>query len=192
VRVSPRTRLIPLGVLLLLAACGEPPQQMPASPPHATSSSGSSVAPVPSLPTVTQPLPTLGSYPAGQAYPTYPTYTANVPTTPAGTIAATPTPSHAARCSGAPTAAQIIALIKGRPGIPSAPLKVLDGPFCSGAWSFTTVGLSGETEDQDEPLMVVATGKGTTLAQVAAGSDVCIDQVQNGAPAGIRVLACGF
>jgi hypothetical protein len=39
---------------------------------------------------------------------------------------------------------------------------------------------------------VVATGAGTTLALVAAGSDVCIERVQTTAPPGIRVLACGF
>ena len=40
--------------------------------------------------------------------------------------------------------------------------------------------------------MVVATGKDATLTLVAAGSDVCSDQVQTAAPPGIRVLACGF
>jgi len=40
--------------------------------------------------------------------------------------------------------------------------------------------------------MVVATGKDTTLTLIAAGSEVCIDQVQTTAPPGIRVLACGF
>ncbi|MFD0519292.1 hypothetical protein [Paractinoplanes durhamensis] len=67
-----------------------------------------------------------------------------------------------------------------------------DGPYCSGIWSFSTVEVSGESADQLEPLMVVTTGKDTTLALVAAGSDVCIDRVQTEAPPGIRVLACGF
>ncbi len=40
--------------------------------------------------------------------------------------------------------------------------------------------------------MVLATGKGTTLTFVAAGSDVCSNRVQTSAPPGIRVLACGF
>ena len=39
--------------------------------------------------------------------------------------------------------------------------------------------------------MVVAVGAGSSLALVAAGSDVCNDPVHTGAPPGIRVLACG-
>ena len=30
------------------------------------------------------------------------------------------------------------------------------------------------------------------LTLIAAGSEVCVDQVQTTAPPGIRVLACGF
>lgn len=191
--VFPRTRrLIPLGALILLAACGEPPQALPKSPPYVTPS-GAPISLSPSLPLVTQPLPTL-TYPPGQTtYTPYTPYpTATTTTTPATTVSPTPTPSHAARCSGEPTGAQIIALIKGKDGIPNAPLQVNGGPYCSGDWSFTTVELAGETDDQDEPQMVVTTGKGSTLAKVAAGSDVCTNRVQSAAPAGIRVLACGF
>ena len=46
--------------------------------------------------------------------------------------------------------------------------------------------------DQVEPLMVVTTGTGAKLALVAAGTHVCNAKVQAEAPAGIRVLACGF
>jgi hypothetical protein len=108
------------------------------------------------------------------------------------TVSPTPTPSHAAKCTGSPTKAQILTLIKGQSGVPDKTLQVDDGPFCSGDWSFSTVEVAGESADQLEPLMVVATGKGSTLALVAAGSEVCTDQVQTSAPAGIRVLACGF
>jgi hypothetical protein len=38
----------------------------------------------------------------------------------------------------------------------------------------------------------VSTGRGSTLALVAAGSDVCVNRVETEAPPGIRVLACGF
>ncbi len=188
--VFPRTRLIPLGVLVLLAACGEPPQQLPASPPYAAPS-GAPISLGPSFPLTGsgQSLPPLTSYPTGQVLPgaTLPTAT-----TPAGTVSPTPTPSHAPACTGSPTKSQIITLIKGQPGIPSDPLEVTDGPFCSGDWSFTTVGLTGGDAEQDEPLMAVSTGKGSTLALVAAGSDVCVNRVETEAPPGIRVLACGF
>jgi hypothetical protein len=202
--VSPRTRLIPLGalslgVLALAGACGEPPQPLPTSPPYANASDAPiSLGPsqLAGLPVVTTP-PTLAVTPtfAGGAYPTatYPGYTApTATTTPATTVSPTPTPSHAPRCTGAPTGAQILTLIKGKPGIPNTTLKVDSGPYCSGDWSFTTVEKAGADEDQLEPLMVVATGKDTTLTLIAAGSEVCIDRVQTTAPPGIRVLACGF
>lgn len=188
----------------LLSACGEPPRALPTSPPYVSPSAAPiSLGPsldlplptalTPGLPTGTVPYPTGPAYPT-PAYPTYPTPTFTVPTTtpPTTTTPATPTPSHAARCAAQPTRPQILALITGRPGIPDKPLRVLEGPFCSGSWSFATVEVTGTDADELDPLMVVATGAGTTLALVAAGSDVCIDRVQTSAPPGIRVLACGF
>jgi hypothetical protein len=192
--VSPHTRLIPVaslatGVLIVAAACGEPPQPLPTSPPYASPTGVvGSGAPAGGLSTLPPTFPT-AAQPTG-VQPTYPTYPAQTTTAP--TKSPTPTPSHAAKCSGEPTGAQILALIKGKPGIPTATLKVDSGPYCSGTWSFTTVEISGKSEDQLEPLMVVATGKGATLGLVAAGSDVCNGPVQTSAPSGIRVLACGF
>jgi hypothetical protein len=206
--VSPHTRLIPLGaptlgvlalgVLALAGGCGEPPQPLPTSPPY-VNASDPPISLGPSqlgLPAATTP-PTLAATPTiGGVVPTYPTYPGYTPrtatTTPATTVSPTPTPSHAPRCTGAPTGAQILALIKGKPGIPNTTLQVNSGPYCSGTWSFTTVEKAGSGSDQLEPLMVVATGKDTTLTLVAAGSEVCTDQVQTTAPPGIRVLACGF
>jgi hypothetical protein len=202
--VFPRTRLIPLlgvallagGVPLLLAACGEPPQPMPTSPPYSAPPSGlpsGSPPPDAGLPTATvAPLPTgLVATPGAGAYPTYTPPAATAATTPATTNSPTPTPAHAAKCTGQPTRAQILALIKGKPGIPNATLKVADGPYCASTWSFTAVEVAGKTGDQD-PLFVVGLGTGTGLALVTAGSDVCNDPVQQQAPAGIRVMACGF
>nr|WP_296066842.1 hypothetical protein [uncultured Actinoplanes sp.] len=189
--MSPRTRLIPLaGALALLAACGAPPQPKPTSPP--VSAPSPAVPPVASAPAL--PVGTLPTTPVPTGYPTATTYPAYTPpaTTAPTEKPATPTPSHAAKCSGEPTGTQILALIKGATGIPATPLRVYEGPFCSGAWSFTTVEETGKDRDEVEPLMVVSTGKGRLLALVTAGSDVCIDRVQTEAPAGIRVLACGF
>jgi hypothetical protein len=199
--VFPRTRLIPVGALVLgglalLSACGEPPAPRLTSPPRATPSAVPiSIDPtlLPTLPGQT--LPTQAVYPPGGAYPTgaYPTYPAypTMTTTPATTVSPTPTPSHAPKCTGSPTGAEILQLIKGQPGVPNRPLQVHGGPYCAGVWSFTTVEVKGETEDQLEPLMVLATGKTTTLTLVGAGSDVCVSRVVNEAPPGIRVLACG-
>jgi hypothetical protein len=153
----------------------------------------------PSLPLGQQPLPTLTGYPT---YPTnpYPTNlgpttlptAARTPTPTPTTKSPSPTPSHAGRCAGPPTGAQILAELKKKDGVPNAPLRVFEGPFCSGTWSFTTVEVIGRTEDQVEPLMVVATRTGSTLDVVAAGSDVCIARVEADAPPAVRVLACGF
>jgi hypothetical protein len=198
--VSPRTRQIPLGAVIvgaltLLSACGTPPQPPLKSPPLASPSAAPlSLSPsgLPALPTTT--VPPLATTPTFGAYPTYPTYTAVVPTyttTPATTVSPTPTPSHAAPCTGPPTGAQILALIKDQKGVPKVTLQVASGPYCSGDWSFTTVEATGANEDQFDPLMVVATGKDATLKLIAAGSDVCLNQVVTTAPPGIRVLACG-
>jgi len=188
--VSPRTlTLIPVGALLLLSSCGTPPKPPTRSAPIYVSPSA---APLTLSPTAGLPAQALPTATVNGRYPTY-TYPTAVATTAAPeTVSPTPTPSHAAKCTGSPTKAQILTLIKGQSGVPDKTLQVDDGPFCSGDWSFSTVEVAGESADQLEPLMVVATGKGSTLALVAAGSEVCTDQVQTSAPAGIRVLACGF
>lgn len=210
--VSPRTRFTPLlsvallagGVLLLLAACGEPPQPLPTSPPFSALPSGqpSGAAPTAINPAATgAPLPTdvlptpaypgLGGYQGGVYTPPVTTTTT---TKPATTNSPTPTPSHAPKCSGTtqPTAAQELALIKGKKGIPKETLKVFDGPYCSADWSFALIGVASKAQNKQDPLFVVAVGPGSALQLVTAGSDVCNDPVQNDAPAGIRVLACGF
>jgi hypothetical protein len=219
VRVSPSTRLFLLlaGALALLSGCGQPPQPLPTSPPYVASQASSAPSgPVPAGPVPTGPVPTAqvppgqvppGQLPPGQVppgqlpaaalptglppgYPAYPLPT--TATTAPVTKSPTPTPSHAAKCRTAPTGPQVLAVLKKTPGIPSDPLRIDEGPFCSGDWSFTTVEIIGKNADDVEPLLVVATGKGTTLTVVAAGSDVCTGPVQSGAPPGIRVLACGF
>ena len=141
-----------------------------------------SLAPSPVVPTFS-PLPPVTTVP-----------TTTPPTTRTPTPSPSPSPalSRAPKCTGEPTGTQIITLVKRRPGIPDKPLRLQDGPFCSGQWSYATLELAGAGPDQLEPLMVVATGKGSTLALVAAGTYVCNTQVQADAPVGIRVLACGF
>lgn len=192
--MSPSTLRLPLlaGLLVLLSACGEPPQALPTAPPYVPASAASAEPPppatIPTVPAATLPPVTYPTYPA--ATTVLPTATSPRPTT---TAAATPTPAHAPACLGEPTGAQILALVEAqKKGVPTEPLKVDQGPFCAGDWSFTTVEIVGKSEDQLEPLMVLATGKGATLTFVAAGSDVCSNRVQTTAPAGIRVLACGF
>lgn len=186
--------MIPLAgaVIGLLAACGEPPQPLPTSPAFAAPSSLPVVS-GPAFPAATLPtaVPTFTGFPTTIPPYAYPTPTVP-PTTAPTTKSPTPTPSHAARCATEPTGAQILTLIKDKPGIPTDPLRVFDGPFCSATWSFTRVEVTGQNPDETDPLLVVSTGTGSGLTLVTAGSDVCIDQVQSDAPAGIRVLACGF
>ncbi|GAA0451577.1 hypothetical protein Ade02nite_76570 [Paractinoplanes deccanensis] len=195
--MSPRTRALPLIIVgsALLSACGSPPQPQPTSPTYATASAAPvpldpSLLPPVTLPgTPTTPATTFPAYPT--TYPTLaPTTLPTVPTTTAPTEKSpTPTPSHAPKCTTGPTAAEILALVKKQEGMGSLPLVVREGPLCASGWSFATLEDSSADED---PLMVVATGAGATLALVAAGSDVCISRVETSAPPGIRVLACGY
>ncbi|WP_344251934.1 hypothetical protein [Actinoplanes campanulatus] len=183
--MSPRTGHLPLvvGALLLSASCGAPPQALPTSPPlprlsAATPASGAAPATLPTtMPTYTPPT---------TVYTTTPVRT-TVPTT--ITTSPSPTRSHAPRCTGEPTAAQIVTELKESPAVPDKELTVTDGPYCAGAWAFATVTLVGA--ESAEPLSVVTTGKGATLEIVTAGTDVCNPRVKAEAPAGIRVLACG-
>ncbi|GIE87222.1 hypothetical protein [Actinoplanes regularis] len=196
--MSPHTRYIPLtvGALLLTAACASRTEQ----PLPAASASLPAAGAVPSMalppPSYAPMSPGIGWPTATYAYPTqtyaYPTATTTAPTAAPLTKSPTPTPTHAAKCTGQPKGAEILTVIKGEDGIPDKTFQVKDGPFCSGTWAFTTVKLAGSDAGDQEPLMVVTIGKGNTLTVVAAGSDVCNAQVQSSAPAGIRVLACGF
>jgi hypothetical protein len=186
-----------VSALLLTAACGSPAKPEPTSTPPPAVGVQPSIGSPPSvaLPPPSYAPPALGGLPTVIPPATFPYPTATTTPTPTGaqlTKSPTPTPAHAAKCTGQPTGAEILALIKGKPGIPNKTLQVQNGPYCSGTWAFTAVKLAGTNTDQQEPLMVVTTGKGSTLTQIAAGSDVCNAQVQSGAPAGIRVLACGF
>ena len=171
---------------VLLAACGAPPEPLPTAPPAVTGSAGPPSAfpsAFPSALPLTYPTPT-----GTLGVPTYPT-----PTLP--TVTPTPTspqPSPAPSCTHGPTAAQVIAVVRTRPGIPTGPrLDVKQGPFCAGTWQFSVLGEAGKTLDQVEPLLVVTTGRPSALTVVEAGADVCSSHVEDAAPTGIRVLACG-
>ncbi len=206
VRRRAARRLLPfVAALTALAACGEPPAPPASSPPEPAGSSSagasaSAYAPgvVPTVPTTLPPagLPTAG-LPTGGVPPAYTPYTPFTPpattgATPATTTPRTPGPPGAPKCTAGPSAAQVIAVVKGTPGIPDRELKVIDGPFCSGTWQIATVEIvARDAEQKYEPLFVVTTGKPSTLRLVEAGTDVCSQQVQNDAPAGIRVRACG-
>jgi hypothetical protein len=168
--------------LALLGGCGSPPQPLPTAPPEPAGSG--------TLPSVSAGPPSaIGGYPTvptvPPAIPTIPV----VPVVPTTTRATTPPPTPAGRCTSGPTRPQVLAVIKGRAGIPDADLDVTEGPYCSGSWQFTIVGMAGD--DTVEPLLVVTTGRPAALRVVEAGTDVCTDRVADDAPPGIRVRACG-
>jgi hypothetical protein len=187
-RVAPR-RLLPLICgTVLLSACGSPPEPPQTSPPQPSRSivvptaslpSGYPGVPQPTLPTTTYPAPTLPTLPVPTTRPTR--------TTPPTTSP----PPGAPRCTGGPSGAQVLAVVKGRPGIPDDNLDVTEGPYCAGSWQFTILGIAGQDEDSVEPLLVVTSGRPSSLTVVEAGTDVCTDRVEDDAPPGIRVRACG-
>ena len=189
----PRPFIPWLAVVVVAAAltgCGSPPQPLPTAPPEAhgdPSASGSIAPPLATTPAVPGQLP-----PAPVVTPpTYPPLTYPTPT-PTPTTPASPTPSPAGLCKNGPTGAQVLAAVKGRAGIPDAELDVHAGPYCSGSWQFTELEIAGKDDDEVEPLLVVTRGKPSALTVVETGADVCSDQVQDDAPPGIRVRACGF
>ncbi|MEU8606702.1 hypothetical protein AB0C29_01675 [Actinoplanes sp. NPDC048791] len=189
------------GLVTLLAACGEPPAPPLAAPPDApggASASSGAAYPLPSGITVPVPVPTGGFPPATVPTLPYvppatlpPVATTPPRTTTPTTAAPTPTTPPAPKCRSGPTAAQVVAVLKGLPGIPDRQLAVSDGPFCAGSWQFAQVQIAGEDPKKAEQLFVVTTGTPTALKVIEAGTDVCSVEVQTKAPAGIRVRACG-
>jgi hypothetical protein len=207
VRCLAATGMLPvaglLAALTLLGACGEPPQPSLTAPPRPPGSGSVSASGYPSgiVPTMPATVPTTGlpAYPtAGMpttypAYPTYPTYPTSTTTPPATATSPTRTgPPPAPKCTKGPSAQQVLAAVKNRPGVPTADLKIIAGPYCAGTWQFSTVEIAAaDAEDKYEPLQVVSNGKPETLKVIEAGTDVCSVKIQNEAPPGIRVRACG-
>ena len=193
------SRLVAVALVAAVpAGCGSPPRPLPTAAPQGSAQPAESTIPsfgVPSAPIGTLPP---GAVPPGglvtppplatlPTYAPYPTLTTTPPTTPPS-----PTPSPAPKCTNGPTGAQVLAVVKGKPGIPDEDLTVHAGPYCSGSWQFTELEIKGKDDDEVEPLLVVTTGKPSSLTLVEAGADVCSNRVQDDAPKGIRVRACGF
>ena len=180
-RAASSTRLLAvLGAALLLSACGEPPQPLPTAPPeHFGTVAPQSAGGYPSAPVTVPPT---------YALPTFPTVAPSLVRPP---VTTTPTTPPAPKCTHGPTPAQVLAVVRAQPGIPTGvTLDVKAGPYCQSNWQFTVIGEAGKTLDQVDPLLVVTTGTPTALQVVEAGQDVCSDRVQTSAPSGIKVLAC--
>jgi hypothetical protein len=192
-----RHRLLALaGLLTLLAGCGEPPAPPLTGPSLGAGASTSGPAgPLPSgytvpVPTGTLPPATLPTVPYVPPA-TLPPVATTPPRTTTTTTRPGPTVSLAPKCRSGPTPAQMLAVLKGLPGIPDRQLAVADGPYCAGSWQFAAVQIAGEDPKEAEQLFVVTTGTPTALKVVEAGTDVCSVEVQGKAPAGIRARACG-
>ena len=187
--------------LTLLTACGEPPAPPHTAPPEPTGSpslgaSASAYPPGVVVPTLPTTLPTAVLPPVTLPPATVPTlpYTPPAATTPTPTTTTSrpPGPPPAPRCTAGPSAAQVVGVVEGTAGIPDRELKVVQGPFCAGTWQFSAIEIVARpSEEKFEPLFVVTTGTPAALQLVEAGTDVCSGRVQNDAPTGIRVRACG-
>jgi hypothetical protein len=171
----------------LVAGCGAPPEPLPTSPPEPVGSAG---------------LPSGGLGPSGPLPSPGATYPGVVPTTPGlplPTIPVVPTttspsptpPPPAPVCTSGPSKQQVLDVVKGKPGIPEDALEVRLGPYCASTWQFAILGIVGQDEDSVDPLLVITTGRPSSLKLLEAGADVCTDKVEDDAPPGIRVRACG-
>ncbi|MCZ7440722.1 hypothetical protein O7598_30335 [Micromonospora sp. WMMC241] len=161
-RTPPRTAT--LLALLLLTACGQPPELR--EPPAGTGGPRPTASVAPSGAT-----PTAPATPSAPAVP-------SAPTAPAPDPAATP-------CRGAPSGSRIVTLLRGSAGVLPRNVRVTlrTGPLCAEGWHYTVLAVAGHEE-----LQVVTRGRTPTL--VTAGTDVCGVEVRATAPAGIRTLAC--
>ncbi|HEX7135592.1 MAG TPA: hypothetical protein VF228_23650, partial [Iamia sp.] len=84
-------------------------------------------------------------------------------------------------CTAEPTGAQILNLIKGKPGVPDATLRVFQGPFCSGTWSFATVEVDGHAvrikvspvraKAEHDDVAAVADATGRSIPEIAARAE---------------------
>jgi hypothetical protein len=138
------------------------------------------------LPTQVYPYPTGG-------VPTYPLPTTTPATSRPTTSPTRSLPPAAPRCTAGPSRQQVLDLIEDDPSIPDRKQPVItEGPFCAGSWQLSVVGSAVADPEGDEPLLVVTTGRPAALTLVVAGTDVCTERVEDDAPPGIRVRACGF
>jgi len=108
-----------------------------------------------------------------------------VPLTPAATGFSG---QDAVSCAGRPTAERVIALVRSHGMLAAGTaVTVPIGPLCAGTWQYTVLSVTGR-----EALQVVSRGTPDALQLVAAGTDVCSDDVRAQAPPGIVSVAhCG-
>ncbi|MEV0004429.1 hypothetical protein AB0H28_19400 [Micromonospora sp. NPDC050980] len=169
-RTPARRRPLPatLLALLVLGACGQPPELR--EPPAGTTGPRPSASATPSNATPT------ASAPADASAPAVPP----APIVPAPAPAATP-------CRGAPSGGRIVALLRGSAGVLPRNVRatVREGPLCAEGWHYTVLAVVGHEE-----LQVVTRGRSDTPVLVTAGTDVCGVEVRATAPPGIRTLAC--
>jgi hypothetical protein len=159
--VPPRVTLI---ALVLLAACGRPPEVVESPGPPAPPASVPATGPVdPTAP--------------GTGIPTV------HPTSSPGF-----SEDFAQPCGGEPSEGQLLGLLRAEGLLEQGSgAEVAEGPLCAGSWQYTVV-----TVPDLDPLLVVSEGEPDDLELVTAGTDVCTPKVRIQAPPGIRAAAaCG-
>jgi hypothetical protein len=161
---------LPFGLLPLLTGCL-----------HASGSDG----PLLPTPPTSSPLPPPPALNAPEPTATSPTPAPpSVPTT-----TSSPTgfsESYVVPCSGHPSAAQVIAVVRRHGSLlaPGVSVSATTGPLCSGTWQYTVLAVPDH-----EPLQVVTKGAPPALQFVTAGTDVCTVDVRAGAPVALLSTA---
>ncbi len=151
---------VSLAVVLLLAACGTPPELRQRGGPLPT-------------PSATEPSET-PPYPPGFTPRQSPSRS------PSPSPSPSPFPEYTtAPCAGRVKAEDVISAVKANTSI--NPSKALTGPLCAGTWQYTVVEVSG-----NDPVQVVTRDNAKF---VVAGTEVCTAEVRLYAPSGIKSIA---
>ena len=174
--MRPAAGVLPVALLLALAACGRPGDNdrglLPTHPQE--SDDVGQVA----APETTEPVVAPGGTTSGTPRPSGSTSASPSSTAFAATVVVP--------CNGRPSAEQVIAVVKQHGSLigSGSGVSVATAPQCAGTWQYTILNVTGH-----EPLQVVTKGAPTALTFVTAGTSVCTTEVLAAAPPALLTTA---